>query len=487
MATALLPPCDETRGLIPSSAADEAGRDSNQPGVLLATVAGSSLTFVVGSIVNVALPAMQREFGLGASGAQWIVNAYLLPVGALVLVGGAIGDHYGRRPTFIAGMAVFLIACLACAIAPTFTLLLTARAVQGVGAALIAPTSLAIIAAAFSGQARGKAVGSWAAAGAAAGAVAPVLGGWIVDTASWRWAFAAVAPFAALALAIAWHSVPDSKAAAEDKSPLDWTGAALAGFGLFGIIWALIALPSASSDQSLDLLALAGGVLLLIAFVLWERHKGERAMTPPGLFVSTSFTGISLLTFFLYGAMGGLMVVLPYTLIQAFSYGATASGAAILPFPLVMGLLSRLIGGTIAQKVGTRTILTVGSALVAGGFFLLSRLPASDPNYWTDVLPGLVLIALGMSASVAPLTSAVLASAGDAYSGVASGVNNAVSRIAGLVATALLGPVLASGSDLVANFGWACLAGVGLALASATSALLLVRSTEVDGEAPADP
>jgi len=452
----------------------QAGDCPDQRGTLIATVAGSSLAFVVGSIVNVALPSMQMEFGTDAAGAQWIVNAYLLPLGALVLIGGALGDHFGRRRVFLSGLALFGIACLACTLAPSLAALFAARAVLGVGAALVAPNSLSIIADGFSGAQRAKAVGTWAAAGAIAGAVAPVAGGWIVDQASWRWAFGAVAPFVAVTYFLAWRAVRESKAGGSDRAPLDWTGACLAALALFGMIWALIELPPPGALTAPVIVGI-GGIGALAAFVLVERAKGQRAMTPPDLFLSSSFTGISLLTFFLYASLGGLLVVLPYVLIEAFGYGATAAGAALLPFPLVMGLLSRWLGGSVAERVGTRAMLTAGPLAVAAGFLLLSRMPASDPSYWRDIMPGLIVLALGMAASVAPLTSAVLASAGSERTGVASGVNNAISRIAGLVATALLGPVLSSGTAIVASFEIASLVGAALAAAGAVAAFLLIR------------
>ncbi len=470
-----MPPCDET------AAAKAGSEGTGRTGTLVATVMGSSLAFVVGSIVNVALPAMQREFGVDAAGAQWIVNAYLLPLGALVLLGGALGDHYGRRKAFLVGLIVFLLGCLGCALAPAFWALLVARAVQGVGAALVAPTSLAIIAAAFSGAERGRAVGTWAAAGAAAGALAPVAGGWAVDNLSWRWAFGAVVPLAALTLLVAARTVPESMAEEGERTPLDWLGAGLAVLSLLLLIWALIAGPGRGWIAPAVLAALVGGTALLAAFLWTEHRKGRRAMMPLAVFARPTFSGISLLTLCLYMALGGLLVVLPYMLIQSFGYSATAAGAAILPFPLVMGLLSRFVGGTLAERVGTRPILTVGSLLVAGGFALLAFVSPERPDYWTEILPGLVVLALGMAASVAPLTSAVLASAGERYSGVASGINNAISRVAGLIATALLGFALAEeGQALVGAFAAAAWGGAALAVASAASALLLVRSEAVE-------
>ncbi|MEZ5652940.1 MAG: MFS transporter [Burkholderiaceae bacterium] len=469
MTNALPFPCE------PSSS--RSVRSECQPhkrGILIATIAGSSLAFIVGSIINVALPAMQDEFAAGATGAQWIVNAYLLPLGALVLMGGAIGDHVGRKRVFLAGLVIFTAACLVCALAWSFPVLILGRALEGVGAAMIAPTSLAIIADGFSGAERGRAVGTWAAVGAAAGAVAPLAGGIIVDVAGWRWTFVAVMPIAVLAWAVARHSVRESVAAVEDRAPLDWLGAGLISAGLLALIWSLVALPERGATGSV-LMAAAAGVMLVAVFLLVEHRKGNAAMTPLTLFGSRSFSGLSLLTFFLYMALGGLLVLLPYVLIRELDYGATQAGAAILPFPLILGLLSRTVGGSLAGLIGTRRILALGSVAVACGFFLFTRVPAGDVSYWRHILPGLVVLALGMAASVAPLTSAVLASAGDRYTGVASGINNAISRIGGLVATALLGVVLIGSADKLADgFSAAAWAGVALAGASALSAWLLV-------------
>ena len=471
MSNALPYPCTDETEVADGAHRGVEGLDPR--GTLVATVMGSSLAFVVGSIVNVALPIMQSEFAAGPAGAQWIVNSYLLPLGALVLIGGALGDHYGRRRIFLVGLAIFTAACLLCAVAWSFPVLLAARALEGVGAAMIAPTSLAIIADGFSGKARGAAIGTWAAAGAAAGAIAPVAGGLIVDAAGWRWAFAAIVPFGLAAMWVAARSVRESRAAADETAPLDWTGAALSGLGLFALVWALIALPERGATPWVTS-ALVGGAVLLAVFVWVERRLGDRAMTPLALFGRT-FSGLSLLTFCLYAALGGLLVLLPYVLIEAMGYSATAAGAAILPFPLILGALSRTVGGTLADRFGTRTLLVVGSLLVGTGFVLFSFVPAGDVSYWRHILPPLVVLALGMAASVAPLTTAVLDSAGERFSGVASGVNNAISRVAGLVATALLGFVLVGASgELLAGFATAAWAGAGLAAASAMAAYWLV-------------
>lgn len=466
LANALPLPCDA-----PDTATSPGRAPFDARGTLVACTIASSLAFVVGSIINVALPAMQADFGTDAAGAQWIVNAYLLPLGAFVLIGGALGDHYGRRRVFLAGLVVFTASCALCAVAWSLPVLLAARALEGVGAALVAPTSLAILADAFSGPARGRAIGTWAGAGAAAGAIAPVAGGWIVDAAGWRWAFVAVLPFALAAWAIAARAVRESRAEAATRAPLDWAGAALVAGGLLALIWGLIALP-AEGPTGRVLAALAAGVLLLAAFLRVEAARGDAAMTPLALFADARFSGLTAFTFLLYAALGGLMLILPYALIEALGWSATAAGAALLPLPLMIGGLSRLSGGALADRFGARAMLTVGAGLVGCGFLWLARIPAQDVRYAVDILPGLLAIALGMALAVAPLTTAVLSSAGGARSGVASGINNAISRIGGLVATALLGLVLAG--DLLAGLAAAAWVGAGLALASAALAWGLV-------------
>ena len=470
---------------LPCQAAEPAGRgeQSDTRGTLIASVLGSSLVFVVGSIVNVALPQMQAAYGVGATGAQWIVNAYLLPLGALVLIGGALGDHYGRRRVFVAGLGLFALACLLCAVAPSFPVFLAGRVLEGVAAALIAPTSLAILSDAFTGRARGAAVGTWAGAGAAAGALAPVLGGVIVDGPGWRWAFVAVLPVTAAALWFAWRSVRESRAARGARAPLDWLGAGLAAAGLLAATWGLVALPERGATPA-ALGALAAGVALLAAFLLVERRLGDAAMTPLALFADRAFAGLSVFTFLLYAALGGLLLLLPYVLIREAGYAATAAGAALLPFPLTMGVLSRYAGGALADRYGPRALLTVGAGLVAAGFGLFGLVPSEGLSYWRDVLPGLVALALGMSLAVAPLTSAVLSAAGDDYAGVASGVNNAISRVGGLIATALLGIVLLGASDdLLAGFAAAAWVGAALAVGSAAVAWAMVRGIAGDGAA----
>lgn len=454
-----------------------AGRVSRESGVLVATVLGSSLAFVVTSMVNVALPTMQADLGADAAGVQWVVNAYLLPMSALVLLGGALGDCFGRKRVFLAGLMIFAVGSLACFLAPGLDALLAARATQGVGAALLAPNSLAVIASAFTGEARGKAVGAWAAAGAMASAAAPLLGGWLVDVASWRWAFLIVVPPALVAIIVGRWAITETRKPATSAASLDWSGAALATLALGAATWALIAYPARGDDFAV-VIAFAVGATAGLAFLAAERSKGDQAMMPLALFATASFTGISILTLLLYGALGGLMILLPYTLIDAYGFTATAAGAAILPFPLTLALLSRLSGG-LAGRIGPKPMLTAGPLGVAVGFALLSRLPSEGFDYWTDLFPALMAIALGMAASVAPLTTAVMNSVDEAFVGVASGVNNATARGAGLIATALLGHVLVNaGGDpgaLIDGVAAAAIVGASLAGASAIAALALIK------------
>lgn len=473
MTTALPAPCDESLGFPPAE------KDcTNKTGVLTATILGSSLAFVMGSIVNVALPSMQADFATDAQGAQWIINSYLLPVGALILLGGALGDHYGRKRVFQAGLIIFTLGTIACALAPNLGSLLGMRALQGLGAALLAPNSLAIISTSFSEAERGKAIGTWAGMGAFAGAIAPVLGGWVVDLASWRWAFAIIIPLAILALIIGQRAIAADDNGDAKSAPLDWLGAFLITVGLAALVWTLTALPQTDIGSGAKWLVGSAAVAATGLFLIVEKRKRDQAMVPLYLFNTASFAGISLLTLFLYAALGGLLVLLPFLLINAGGYSATETGFAILPFPLTMALLSRYAGG-LSDRFGVRMILTIGPAIVAAGFFYFSRLDSAEINYWRDIFPALMIIALGMTASVAPLTTAVMASVSDKHGGIASGINNAISRSAGLIATALLGFVLV-GSDsgngaLVAGFANAAWVGAVLALVSAVAAWLLIR------------
>ena len=414
------------------------------------------------------MPAIGRDLHGDAAGLQWTVNAYLLPLSALLLLGGAAGDRLGRRRLLIGGIALFALASLACAAAPSLAILLAARVAQGVVAAVLMPNSLALLGNAFEGEARGRAIGTWAAAGAIAGAVGPPLGGWLVDSVGWRAIFFLNLPLALGAIAIAWIYVAESEAG---NQPLDLPGAALATVGLFALACGLTWWSSARAFDGWSGGALAGGAAVLAAFVLVERHKGDRAMMPVALFGSRRFVGLSLLTFLLYGALGGLLVLLPFLLIQAGGYSPLQAGLALLPIPIVIGGASRAMG-RLTARVGPRWPLTLGPAAIGGGFALLA-LAEPRASYWTGLLPALLVIACGMAGAVAPLTTAVLGAVDERHTGVASGFNSAVARTGGLIATAAAGGVLAArGQGLVSAFHIAALVFAGLALVAAMTAFL---------------
>jgi EmrB/QacA subfamily drug resistance transporter len=384
-----------------------------------------------------------------------------------------MGDRFGRRLMLIAGIAIFAFASAFCATAMSPLSLLAGRAAQGVGAAILLPNSLAILGDAFTGEQRGRAIGTWAAMGAVVGAVGPVLGGWLIDMVGWRSIFLLNLPLAIAAIVLALLVVRDARASTKPL-PLDALGGFLATFGLGALTWGLTigAGPAGWTDEAV--LAVVAGGGLMLAFIGFEGVRGTRAMMPLTLFGSRKFIGLTLLTFFLYGALGGLLVLLPYVLITAAHYSATAAGAALLPFPLVIALVSPVMGG-VASRIGPRGPLTIGPLLVAAGFALMLRIDSAG-DYWTAVLPAVLVMAIGMAGAVAPLTTAVLASVDSAHTGSASGFNSAVSRIGGLIATALLGAALAaSGQELLVEAHAAALAGAMMAIAASASAFMLVR------------
>jgi EmrB/QacA subfamily drug resistance transporter len=409
--------------------------------VLAATTLGSSITFIDGTVVGVALPVLQRELGTDLAGAQWIVESYQLLLSALILVGGSLGDRWGRRRVFSAGVLLFAIASAGCGLAQSLAQLIAARAVQGVGAALLVPGSLAIISASFSKEARGRAIGTWSGFTSIAAGVGPVLGGWLVANASWRWIFFINLPLAAVVLAVTRWRVPESRD--EDAGErVDTLGAAAATLGLGGVVYGLVEASGRGFGEARVLASLAAGVLLLALFVLIERRRGARAMVPPALFRSKTFAGANLLTLFLYAALSALMFFLPFNLIQVQGYSATQAGAALLPFVLTMFLLSRWAGGLV-RRYGARLPLTFGP-LVAGAGLALFTWPGADAgSYWTSFFPAVMLMSLGMAASVAPLTTTVMGAVEGRHAGVGSGVNNAVARTAGLVSIAVFGVVMA--------------------------------------------
>lgn len=483
MAGSVLSPCDE--GLIRAQhAAGTAAAPAVRRGLALAaTVLGSSMAFIDGSVVNIALPAIQRDFAgsAGLAAMQWVINAYLLALGSLVLVGGSLGDRFGRRTVFIIGIALFTAASVACGLAPGTGALIAARALQGVGAALLVPASLAIIGNVFEGEARGKAIGTWAAWAAITGAAGPVLGGWLVDTVSWRAIFFLNVPLAAATVWLALRAVPDSR---DPDAPrhFDWLGVLLVASGLGALTYGLTLAPERGWGHVRVLLPLALGAVMLVAFGV-AQLRVRAPMMPPSLFRSRDFVGTNLLTLLLYFALGGVLFFLPFVLIGAFGYSATAAGATLLPFSIILGLLSSTAGQAM-ERFGARRMLIGGPALAAAGLALMA-LPGVGWSYWAGFFPAMVVLGLGMTIAVAPLTTTVMNAVPTAHAGVASGVNNAVARIAALLAVAVLGVVFsaslggpmegASAAMLIHAFRWVVLAAVLCALASAMCAAVFLQ------------
>ena len=402
--------------------------------ILLATVLGSGMAFLDGTIVNVALPAIREDLGGGLSGQQWVADSYLLTLGALILLGGSLGDLYGRRAVFLIGVAGFAVTSLICGIAPSIETLIIARGFQGVSAALLTPGSLAIIQSSFAPADRSRAIGAWSGLSGVSTALGPFIGGYLVDNVSWRWAFLINLPLAAVVIFVSLRHVPESRDPESTKTP-DVAGALTVAAALGGILYALIEGPVKGwSDTSVVIAGVVGSASLVGFMVIQARSS--HPMVPLEIFRSRQFSGANMTTLLVYGALGGAFLLIVLELQQVMGYSALEAGTALLPITLLL-LVASPYAGALAQKVGPRIPMTLGPLIAGVGLFLFARVGPGE-TYLGAVFPAAMVFGVGLSLTVAPLTSAVLAAVKVRRAGIASGINNAVARIAGLLAIALL-------------------------------------------------
>jgi EmrB/QacA subfamily drug resistance transporter len=454
--------------------------------VLLATVLGSSMVMLDSTVVNVALPTIGRHLNASLAGLQWTVTAYTLTLAGLILLGGSLGDREGRRRVFLVGVVWFALASALCGLAPDIGVLIGARVLQGIGGALLTPGSLAIIQATFAADDRPRAVGAWSGLGGVASAVGPILGGWLVQSVGWRWVFLLNLPLAAAVVAVTARHVPETRDTSV-RGQFDIAGAVLAALALGGITYALIEAPEKPGNMAGPLVAGLLGVACAVAFIVIERqrtrHPGRiMAMLPLDVFASRQFTVINVLTFLVYGAFGGLLFLLVLQLQVVAGFSPLAAGSALLPVTVLMLSLSAR-SGALAQRIGPRWLLTVGISGCAIGMALMTRI-GPHASYLADVLPAVTVFGLGLTLTVAPLTATVLASADVRHAGVASGVNNAVARAAGLVAVAALPAAVGLGAasyhqPAQFNHGFT-LATIGCAVVLAAAALVAALFVDND-------
>jgi len=455
-------------------------RYASAPGrwVLLATVLGSAVASIDATVVGIALPAIGRDFHTGLATLQWVVTAYTLTLAGLLLVAGALGDRFGRREVFLVGVVWFAVASLLCGVAPNPSVLIIARALQGVGAALLTPGSLAILEASFRPEDRSKAIGAWSGLSGVGTAIGPFLGGWLVQAASWRLIFVINLPIAAAVVVVARRHVPESHDA-QAAGRVDVAGGTLVTLGLIGLTYGLIEGPASDWTSRAVLAALTLGLLLLVAFVLWQ-WRGAHPMLPLELFRSAQFTATNAVTFVVYGALGGALFLLPIQLQQVSGYTALEAGISLLPITAIMLALSAR-SGALASRIGPRLQMSVGPVLVGLGLALLVRVDAG--SYLTEVLPAVIVLALGLATTVAPLTSTVLTAVPASHAGIASAVNNDVARAAALIAVAVLpaaagitGSAYLHPTELSAGFHTASLITAGLCVVGGALAAVTIRN-----------